>query len=370
MNSFHRTGLRFACALASAALLFAASLPCLALLPTKTWTGGGADANWSTSANWSPAGAPAANDALVFPDSAARKVNTNDTTVGTTYRSISIIGPATGYDIGGNAIGLSNGITADNTGTANILSLAGITLTASQTFTVSGVNLVLFAPINLGSNTLTLATAASPFGVIELDGVISGTGGVIGNGSGLVDISANCNYSGPTIINGGGFAVFAGGLNSAGTVTVSGGVLQALGGASVGSVTVASGATLYLGLGGTTSLANVADLTMQNGSTFVGAMYSASKYAQLVVSNSVTLETPTLSLLWHSYTSTPGTSFRIINKTSAGAITGTFNSQPEGSRFISNGRSYIISYVGGTGNDVIVVDPAGFLPAILDLLLL
>jgi hypothetical protein len=364
MNSFHRAGMRFACTLASAALLLAASLPAVAA--TKFWTGGDvANANWSTAANWSPAGAPAANDDLVLPDSAARKVNTTDTAVGF-FRSISITGPASGYNIGGNAIALSNGITAD-IGAGNTLAFAGILLTAGQTFTVSGFILHIVAPIDLGPNTLTLATPASGF--LQLQGVISGTGGVIKNGSGAVYNYANCNYSGPTIINGGSLGVTGGSLNPAGTVTVSAGTLELANGVSAGSVTVASGAQLALYGGSASEIANVANLTMQNGSTFVPGMYSASKYGQLVVSNSVTLSTPTLSFQWSSYTSTPGTSFRIINKTPAGAITGTFTGHPQGSSFVSNGRTYTISYVGGDGNDVVVVDQPSSLPAILELLL-
>jgi autotransporter-associated beta strand protein len=335
---------------------------------THIWSGGGSDNNWSTPGNWGGT-VPMTGDDLVFPNGAA-KLSNNNNLVGGAFNTITFSGPVGGYTISGNAIQLSNGITADNTGAGNTLAFAGITLTAGQTFTVSGDRLYLFAPINLGSNTLTLAIAASPFGIIELHGVISGAGGIIDNGSGVVFMSANCNYSGPTIINGGSFAVVGGSLNPAGTVTVSGGsLLQLINGASAGSVTVASGAILYLASGGTSEIGNVTDLTMQNGSTFDGGMYSANKYAQLVVSNSVTLNTPTLFLFWDpSYTSTPGTSFRIINKTSAGAITGTFSGQPEGSSFVSNGRTYTISYVGGSGNDVVVTDPS-ILPAILELLL-
>lgn len=37
-----------------------------AFAATKTWTGGGSDGNWSTAANWSPSGAPANGDDLIF----------------------------------------------------------------------------------------------------------------------------------------------------------------------------------------------------------------------------------------------------------------------------------------------------------------
>ncbi|OYV04306.1 MAG: hypothetical protein CFE26_17620, partial [Verrucomicrobiales bacterium VVV1] len=49
-----------------------------------------------------------------------------------------------------------------------------------------------------------------------------------------------------------------------------------------------------------------------------------------------------------------GTSFRILNKTSAGAISGTFAGKPEGSVFSDDGYPWIISYLGGDGNDVVL----------------
>ena len=49
-----------------------------------------------------------------------------------------------------------------------------------------------------------------------------------------------------------------------------------------------------------------------------------------------------------------GTSFKILNKTSPGAISGTFAGKPEGSAFTEDGYTWIISYLGGDGNDVVL----------------
>ena len=73
---------------------------------SRTWTGGGADNNWTTAANWGGT-APVAGDDLVFPNGAARLSNTNNFAAGTSFRSITISG--TGYTLSGNSVALGVG---------------------------------------------------------------------------------------------------------------------------------------------------------------------------------------------------------------------------------------------------------------------
>jgi autotransporter-associated beta strand protein len=47
-----------------------------------------------------------------------------------------------------------------------------------------------------------------------------------------------------------------------------------------------------------------------------------------------------------------GSVFRIIDNTGATAVNGTFDSLPEGQSVMANGVSLVISYTGGTGNDI------------------
>src|SRR5262249_7612311 len=74
---------------------------------TFTWNGAGADARFSTGANWvggvAPTGSAASFDDLVFSASAVRKVATNNLN-GATFKSFTISG--SNYQIGGNAITL------------------------------------------------------------------------------------------------------------------------------------------------------------------------------------------------------------------------------------------------------------------------
>src|SRR5262245_47938719 len=53
----------------------------------RVWTGLGADANWSTPANWAGAVAPQADDNLVFGAGGLQHTNVNDFAGGTRFRS-------------------------------------------------------------------------------------------------------------------------------------------------------------------------------------------------------------------------------------------------------------------------------------------
>src|SRR5436309_1668709 len=59
-----------ACLLASTALV---PLAALAAPPTVTWTGGGADNDWGSGANWDNFAAPTASDNAVLPGSTPRQ---------------------------------------------------------------------------------------------------------------------------------------------------------------------------------------------------------------------------------------------------------------------------------------------------------
>src|SRR5256885_1746156 len=89
---------------------------------TRTWTGGGADNNWGTAANWGGT-FPVAGDDLVFPSGAARLSNTNNIAAGTSFNSITISG--SGYTLAGNSITLGVGNLGDtNTSGSNTISMA------------------------------------------------------------------------------------------------------------------------------------------------------------------------------------------------------------------------------------------------------
>jgi hypothetical protein len=73
----------------------AAALACgaaQASAATRTWTGNGANDNWTTAANWQGNVAPAITDLLVFPAGANRTTNVNNYPAGFTFQSITFQG--------------------------------------------------------------------------------------------------------------------------------------------------------------------------------------------------------------------------------------------------------------------------------------
>ena len=107
----------------------------LVSLATMTWSGGGADAKWSTAANWAGDVAPLAGDNLVFPVAAANFDNINDYPSGTQFGSITVFG--TGY-IFHNGISSTTNVQVP-TGTMTVDSIVADTLTiGTQTLTWNG----------------------------------------------------------------------------------------------------------------------------------------------------------------------------------------------------------------------------------------
>lgn len=322
---------------------------------TRTWTGGGGDNNWVTAANWGGT-TPSPGDDLVFPGGTPRLSPNNNFGAGTGFNTISFTGSSGGYTLVGNAFQLAAGINAANTAGSNTIT-QGLTLTASQTFSCSIPGVVDRLNINgfvdLGVFTLTLNAAGGS--IIQQNGVILNAGGVTSSGTGVVFITSACTYTGPTAITAGGFVLAGSSLAPASVVTVSGGVLQFDNSASAGPVNVGAGATVTCQGGGTNQIGSVTDLTLQSGSILSMGMYTVSNYGQLNASGTVSLGGATLSLSW-LFTSSTGDAFTIINNTGGGAVGGTFSGLAEGATFAQNGRTYQITYVGGTGNDVVVSD--------------
>lgn len=97
-----------------------------------TWTGAGADANWTTPANWQGGLGPMALDSLIFPTGVARLTNTNNFPAGTRFGSLTLSG--SGYTLGGDALRLDEGLNATAAG-ANTVGFP-ITFGGFQTLTV------------------------------------------------------------------------------------------------------------------------------------------------------------------------------------------------------------------------------------------
>ncbi len=230
---------------------------------------------------------------------------------------------------------------------------------------------------------------------LEINAVISSSNTLIGlikTGSGVLKLSGANTYQGNTNVNGGTLLVDGSHLNSGaaanGYIVSDSTNAATLGGigsfklsTSASKLTVNNAGILAPGTiadGGThtTGILTVDGLsqttgqtvTMTNGSTFkvhLNGYAAGSDFDQLKLASStgnvtINLGGSTLdAILGYKPTSTH--SFIIIDNDGADAIVGTFNGLVEGAHFNlsynSNNYDTIISYVGGTGNDVVLTVP-------------
>lgn len=289
---------------------------------TFTWDGGGGDPFWSTGANWAGDVAPGAGDDLVFPAGAAQLTNNND--LGVTFNSIEI--QASAYLLQGAAINVSNGITATHLGgTSRIHSQ--VNTSTPQTFSAPMATLRFSTGIN---NSAVLTFDGGDFFLI--DGVISGTGSVVKNGTGVLLLDGVNTFTGGLTLNAG----VAAGSGTVGNIAQTGGILATA--VTGGDPTLTTGS---LSLGG-----GIVELVMD----------SPTVVQQLDVNGTVTLTDSDLTFGFNvPNTPAPGTVLTIVDNDGADPVVGTFNGRPEGQIFTAAGRSFRISYVGGDGNDITLV---------------
>ena len=168
---------------------------------TRTWTGGGADDNWSTGGNWGGT-APAAGDDLVF-SGFTRLSPINNMTGGTSFNSITFSGGAGPFSITGNAFVLAGGSTAIacniSSGSVSIANNITFTTAAPTITTIAGGMLTLGGSLSSGGFTLTVASS----GNTQINGAIGGSGSLTKTGNGNLMLSGTNSYSGSTTISAG-----------------------------------------------------------------------------------------------------------------------------------------------------------------------
>lgn len=147
----------------------------------RLWTGAGANALWSTPANWNPAGPPQNGDDLSFLGGFPRQVSTNDL-VGRSFHSFIFNGAGADYTLFGNPVTLSAGVNSLGTARGS-LNFSLVTLAADQVFIADGTRFNVSSDVALNGHTLTLRSTTSN-SMASVIGSISGVGDVVKIGVG------------------------------------------------------------------------------------------------------------------------------------------------------------------------------------------
>ena len=221
---------------------------------------------------------------------------------------------------------------------------SGIHLTAADTFNVAG-----------GANLTISATLIDQTGN---QGNLPG--GLVKTGAGTLILSANNTYAAATSVNAGVLLV-NGSLAALSNVTVAAGSILGGTGTINGSVSSVGG-TVSPGSPDTTpGILNSGALTLNAASTFnvqINGTTPGTNYDQLNVAGALSLGNATLSGTVAAFTPALGSKYTIIPSTGGSGGT-TFAGLPEGASVTMNGFAFQISYVGGTGNDVVLTRVAG-----------
>lgn len=284
-----------------------------------------------------------------------------------TTSNITVAGGAAGTTATLNLGAYSNAVTALTFGGATSTS-AGTVTTDTGTLTLSGnvtfdathqpAGSILAGLIALdGNRTFTIGDSTSTDAELTVAGAISGAGyGITKVGAGTLVLAGAETYTGPTQVNEGVLRV-TGALNS--PIAVDGATLQGSG-TSAATVTLGTGsgtgATVSPGNGGIGTFTTTSTLTLNSDATYAAKFDSTASAADKIVAADVTLGGATLTLtdLGGNASLAAGTSFTLIDNSGVGAVSGTFAGLAEGASVTCGTNGFRISYVGGTGNDVVL----------------
>jgi len=289
--------------------------------------------------------------------------------------------------LGGTSANSYSGLTAVKSGVLELAKTNGVAVTGPLDIAVgSGDGLVRYlrsaqlgdlVHVNIGANgqlrllgySDTIGSLAGS-GIVELlagtlttgndpapttyAGVISGIGGNLTKvGSGVFTLTGNNAYSGTTSVKGGTMVVNGQQPNS-GVVIQTGGALG--GNGTVGAISdqtghLKPGATTCgaLKCGALTTLAAVNRFEFDINGTVPGVNCD-----QLEVSGSVLQTAGTLQVAMN-FSGALSNQYVIVKNDSAGPVTGTFTSLPENALLTANGVTFRISYHGGDGNDIVLI---------------
>jgi autotransporter-associated beta strand protein len=240
---------------------------------------------------------------------------------------------------------------SSNVLTVDPVNNGGVGITDSNT----GATVDIEADLALGENQTFSVTAGDA--TLEVNGVVSGGETLTTAGPGGVILSAVNTYSGATTVSSGTLVVTDSVADSAVTVA-DGATLEGTG--VVASLTANSSSTVAPG----SSSTHLGTLSSADGATLTDSVFdvalggtSTGNFSQLdVTAGSINVTGATLSLSFSGFTPSRGQTFDILENGANEAITGVFAGLAQGETFAVDGQTFEISYLGGTGHDVVLTD--------------
>ena len=173
-------------------------------------------------------------------------------------------------------------------------------------------------------------------------------------GTGTLTLAGANTLAGITSVNGGTLEID--GSITGSVIVGADGVLGGSG--SVGAITVQEGGIFSPGHS-PGALDVSGDLLLAPGSTYLVDLNGSNpgtEYDQTRVSGRVSLDGAILLLVF-GFTPSAGETFGILENDGTDPIIGSFSGLAEGEVFTAEGRSFVISYLGGTGNDIFITSP-------------
>ncbi len=170
-------------------------------------------------------------------------------------------------------------------------------------------------------------------------------------GSGTLTLTADNTYPGEVDVLGGGLEV-TGSLiaNPGSAIFVSSGQNASLfGTGTIGKVVTAG--NIHGGTSTTPGTLTTDFLSFNGVGNLSARIASAASYDRIKAAN-VNMSTGPALAVALSYIPSVGTSFTLIENLGSAIVQGTFNGLPEGATLTINGIPFVVSYVGGDGNDV------------------
>jgi autotransporter-associated beta strand protein len=253
----------------------------------------------------------------------------------------------------GDGNGGANADVVRNIAVNQIPNLANVTINSSGLLDFStafdGIGTITgTGNINLGNQFVDMyGTTTYTFG-----GVISGAGSFRQVATGTAILTGNNTYTGATVVNSAG-AIYVNGSQPQSTVQVTSSAGSFGGSGTVGEIFC----TGHLRPGNSPGILTCSNLTLTASAVYheeINGRVPGLGYDQMNVRGTNNLASAGLNI------SVPlaigvsvGDQIVMINNDGADAITGTFLGYGPGASFTANGFTFVISYTGGTGNDVV-----------------